>query len=197
MTMHRTAHLGTAFVRTAVAMAALFGASSSVAADTGLASRAAVLTRVLSYERSFDDRVGPSVVIAIVYQPGDRDSEASAASWQSAFESLGNVRVKSRAFSAVKVPARQDAMTAAIEKDGVDVLFVPDSSDRGVPEVIAVARRKKVLSAGSKETYPPAGITLAVATDGAKVKLVVNLVACAAEGIKFSAQVLRLAEVIR
>jgi hypothetical protein len=181
----------------AVALAIFLASSVTGAADATPATRAEVLTRVLSYERGLEDRVGPSVVLAVVYEPGDVASESAADTWLSAFKALDNVRIKGLPFSALKVAALEAPMSAAIDRDGVDILFVPEASERQIPTVTNVARKWRVLSAGSDESYASAGVTLAVATDGPKSKLVINLPSSAAEGIQFSYQVLKLATVIR
>ena len=72
-----------------VLVVALFGAApSSFAAETSKQRHAAILARALSYELTLEQRAGPSVGIAVVYDPGNAASEANADEWLYAVKGL-------------------------------------------------------------------------------------------------------------
>jgi YfiR/HmsC-like len=158
---------------------------------------AAILARVLSFELSLDERVGPSVGVAVVYKSGDRLSEANADEWMQGLRELSSVRIKDRPFFALKIAYAADALLAAIDQQGIDVLLVADGLTAESDAIVKLARSKHTLTAGNAPSYVEKDMTLCVTEQGDNIKIIVNLNAAHLEGIRFSSSLLKLATIIR
>ncbi len=158
---------------------------------------AAILARVLSFELSLDERVGPSVGVAVIYKRGDPASEANAEEWLQGLAELAAVRIKDRPFFAIKVVYAPDALRAAIDQGGIDVLLVADGLTAESEVIAKLARAKHVLTAGNAASYVERDMTLCVTEQGGNIKIIVNLNAAHLEGIRFSSSLLKLATIIR
>ena len=158
---------------------------------------AAILARVLSFELSLDERVGPTVGVAVVYKPGDRLSEANADEWLQGLAELVAVKIKDRPFFAVKVPYTPSALLDVIDHQGVDVLMIADGLVAESEAIARLARSKHVLTAGNATSYVEKDLTLCVTEEGGNIKIIVNLNAARLEGIRFSSSLLKLATIIR
>ena len=166
-------------------------------ADASKNRNAAILARVLSFELSLDERVGPSVGVAVVYKPGDRLSEANADEWIQGLAELVAVKIKDRPLFAVKVPYTSGALLEAIDRQGIDVLLVADGLAAESEAIARLARSKHVLTAGNTISYVEKDMTLCVTEQGGNIKIIVNLNAARLEGIRFSSNLLKLATIIR
>lgn len=158
---------------------------------------AAILARALSYELSLDERAGASVGVAIVYKPGHAASEKNANDWYAALSELTSLKIKDKPFFVVRTTHAQDDMAAAIERLGADVLLVTDGLEAEADAIGRFAASKRVLSASNAPSAVERHLTLCVADDGDKLKVVINLTSAQRERIRFSSNLLKLAKLIR
>ena len=181
------------YLWTGLVVSVLAAAPAQAAKDRN----AAILARVLSFELTLDERVGPSVGVAVIYKRGDAQSEANADEWLRAFRELSTVRIKDRPLFAVKVAYSPHELAWAIERQGVDVLLVSDGLTSEAEAIAQLARSKHVLTAGNATSYVEKDMTLCVTEQSGSVKIIVNLAAAHLEGIRFSSNLLKLATIIR
>jgi YfiR/HmsC-like len=176
---------------------ALFVALLSGARNEPSKSRhAAIVARVLGYELTLEERAGNSVEIAVVYRADDATSEANADDWLYALHELLPVNVKNRPLLASKVPYGINELKAAID-GGADMLLVADGLQAETPWIAKVARSRHVLTAGDSPAYVQQGLTLCVTEEAGKTKILINLNAANAEGVRFGSRLLALASLIR
>jgi hypothetical protein len=167
----------------------------AVAAKT---RNAAILARVLSYELTLDERVGPSVGVAVLYKRGDKVSEANADDWFQALSALASVKIKDRQFFAVKIPYSVNDVMDAIQVKGVDVLLISDGLTGETDEIVRLARARHILTASNNvSSVEGKNVTLCVMEEVEKTKIVINLSSAQQEGIRFSSNLLKLATIIR
>jgi hypothetical protein len=178
----------------AALLAALLAAWPAQAAKT---RNAAILARALSYELTLEERVGPTVTVAVIYKRGAPRSEANADEWMEAFRSLSATRIKDRPLTAVRIAYSTSDVVSAIDNGGADVLLVADGLEAEAPAIARLARAKHVLTASNAIANLAKDLTLCVTEEGDKVKIVVNLDSAHQEGIRFSSNLLKLATIIR
>lgn len=181
--------------RTGLALLVMLLASPAAQAAKGRS--AAVLARVLSFELSLDERVGPSIGVAVVYRRGDPVSESNADDWIQAFAQLSSVRIKDRPLFAVKIAFAPTELVAQIDRQGIDVLLVADGLAAETEAIARVARAKHVLTAGNPPSYVERDLTLCVTEQNGTTEIIVNLKAARLEGVQFSSNLLKLARIIR
>jgi hypothetical protein len=193
----RPGGLGRRMSRWISTMCLVVGSLLAGRADAAKTRNAAILARALSFELTFDERVGPTVVIAVIYKRGDRRSEANADEWIEAFRGLASVRIRDRPLSAVKVGYTAADTLNAIDHDGADVLLVADGLAPELQAIAHIARSRHVLTAANSVADVGKDLTLCITDEGEKVKIVVNLNVAHLEGIRFSSNLLKLATLVR
>ena len=157
---------------------------------------AATLTRALAYDYNLKSRAGDSVVVAILYRQGSAESEAMADGWLRALRPLESAKIQGLPFRAVKLA--WDASTkAALTAQGVDVLLTCEGLDADTAAVRELARSRKLLTVGARQSYVEEGMSLGVFTVGDRLQIWVNLKAASEEGVSFSSDLLRLARVLK
>jgi hypothetical protein len=170
----------------------------SAAADSGRDREAAIVARVLSYERSLEARAGTSVDIAVVFKAGDANSEANARSWLQGFASLSSIKIKDRPVSYRLIAYKSEqALTAAVVDQGLDVILVSDGLARETGEIARVARAHRVLTVANRVEQVERDFTLCVQLESERHKIFVNLSSAALEHIQFSSHLLKLATTLR
>jgi hypothetical protein len=157
-----------------------------------------ILTRALAYDGNLKTRAGEDLLIAVVGRNGNAASEEVASAMSKAFKSLGNVKVQGLAVRAVQLGyASVNTLGLAIESQGIDALYVCPGLEADLPAIIELARKRQVITLGSREDHVKRGLSLGVFAVDAKPTIVVNLAAAKAEGAAFGSDLLRLAKVIR
>jgi hypothetical protein len=174
----------------------LLATPSTAQAQDTQTIEATVLLRALSYDRNLKERAGSSVVAAVVFRPtGSRDKSNAVVD---AFSKLEKVKVQSLPFRVLAVPYQDPAtLRATLVKEGVDLVYVSPGLTAEIPAISTLTRDLDVLTAGSQRGDIVEGLALGVFERSNKRVILVNLAASKAEGASFSAQFLRLAEVIR
>lgn len=157
-----------------------------------------ILTRALAYDSNLKNRAGKEVTIAVLGKPGHAGSEASAAALTAAFRSLSNVKVQGLAMRTTQVRWEGTAaLDSAVGAQGVDVIYVCPGFGGEVAEIIALSRRRQVLTLAASADYVDRGMALGVFPIEGRPTIVVHLAGSRAEGAAFGSDLLKLAKVIR
>jgi hypothetical protein len=157
-----------------------------------------ILTRALAYDENLRSRAGDELVVAILAKAGSKASEQTAEAVGKAFSGLAGIKVQGLPLRSARVNYTSAATLAgAVQKDGIDVIYICPGLDSDLPAILEVARTSHVLSMGSREEYINKGASLGVFLISSKPTICVNLAASKAEGAAFGSDLLRLAKVIR
>ena len=157
-----------------------------------------ILTRALAYDGNLKARAGADLLIAVVGKPGNAASDELASTMGKAFRALGNVKVQGLAVRAMQLAYKDAAgLTAAIEAQGIDALYVCPGLDAELMGIFEATRKLKVITMASRQDYVQRGLSLGVFAIDGKPTILVNLAASKSEGAAFGSDLLRLAKVIR
>jgi hypothetical protein len=181
----------------AAAMLVVFAVTGQAADQPSVPPRleAAILSRVIGADRSLPARVGPSLVIGLVFKGGAANSANLAAF--DAYQALGaqtiagfSPRTRGRAYR-----DRAD-LEAWVEREGIDVLRVADGLSAEIEEIGRVCEARKLFCATPNPDYLKAGLVVAVAMRDNKPRLVVDQPHARAAGVDLDPDVQQLAEVL-
>jgi len=156
------------------------------------------LARVLAYDDKLPNRAGTTVVLAVLYKPGNPSSEKEATESFSQFAKLESYRILGLPFHSVKLPFTSvDALDRAIGSQGIVALYVCPGLDDEIANLKRISRKHKATTIASREEQLAAGLALGVFSLDGQLTVVVNLPASREEGARFSSDLLRLARVIQ
>jgi hypothetical protein len=186
--------------RAAGALGALLFLMTAARAEAPVAPdrQVLILTRALAYDGNLKTRAGEDLLIAVLGRNGNATSEDVAMSMTKAFKSLGNVKVQGLPVRAMMWGFTSvNSLNTAVDVQGIDALYITPGMDADLPAIIELARKRQIITLGSREDYVKRGVSLGVFAVDAKPTIVVNLAAAKAEGAAFGSDLLRLAKVIR
>jgi hypothetical protein len=157
-----------------------------------------ILTRALAYDENLAQRAGDEFVVAVLSRAATAGADPTADAATKAFKNLGGVKIHGLPVRAVRVPyINGTTLAAAVDREGIDALYLCPGVDGDVAAVLEVSRRRKVITMASKEEQVNKGVALGVFNVDNKPTIFVNLAGSKAEGAAFTSDLLRLAKVIR
>jgi uncharacterized protein DUF4154 len=158
--------------------------------------QAAIITRMLGYDRALKGRVGSSLTIGIVIKGGDRTAAKMQSELQQAFAAQGSVQ-------GVPVSAKGHAYTSAaafaewITGQAIDVLYVAPGLDKELEAIRAGCAEHHVVGVSPVRAYVKQGLAVGVVAKGESPGLLVNLAVAKGTGMDMDPKLLSLAEVLR
>jgi len=153
--------------------------------------------RVISHDRNFEKRFRGKVKVGVLFRETDAASKAMGDLMVRELRAVDPYVFGDHGLEVAAIELDADASVAeAISAKGSRVVFVCVGLDDVLPEVVALARSKRVFTIGATVEYVTEGLSFAVEVVNGKPKVVINLAASRAEGTKFTAQLLKLARLV-
>jgi hypothetical protein len=167
--------------------------------DLPVSYQAVFLLRVLAYDRNLKTRSPDTASVLLVYQPGDDSSESAKNDLTHEVNRLAKdlrvadlpIRVSSIAYT------NPDDLDSTIGRTKASAVYLCPGLDPAVSAIMAVSRRRSVLSFTGVEPWVRQGFSVGLVARGARPAVLVNLPASKAEGADLDPALLRLAEIIR
>ncbi len=180
---------------TLVAAATVSGTFAVTTAEAQANSEAALILRVLSYDRNLRSRASGRLTVLAIHggQPGDCGEVVSAVN------QLGRAVAVSgmRAHAVLHAYAGAESLISTARESGAVALYVCPGFDPNIEELTGATHAAHLLSISSREQHVRDGLTVAIVRGGSAPRLIVNVRAAQAEGARLDAALLRLATVIR
>jgi hypothetical protein len=187
--------------RTSLTLAILLAATAAgiAHAQDASARQAALILRILSYDRNLPQRASGQVTILVTFRESDAQSRDESGRVAAAINAMGRrTTVANMHARAVPVPFTDAAsLQAAAGREGAAALYVCQGLGNQTRAISGAARAAHLLSLTAERGALAQGLAVGLVANGAEVQLVINLPAVEAEGARLDATVLRLAEVIR
>jgi hypothetical protein len=167
-------------------------------ADVPANLQAAILAKMLAYDRGLKARAGDSVGIGIVYKEGDEASLRAKGELLRAFEAVG-----SRAIQGLPVRTAEHAYRDAeqlaqwLDAKGIDLAYVTSGLAKERAAIRKACVGKKTLTSGVDRADVEAGLSVAVVTKGTAPRILVNIAAAHEVGADLDPKLLELSDVIR
>lgn len=159
---------------------------------------AVILGRAFAYDYNLKSRAGGALVLGVVFNPQDSNSQSAADAWFESFKALAGVKIQGLPLKVIRVPfSGAAALHASVQNQGIDILFVCDGLESSLSAINGLSHAEKVLTVAATEPMVEQGLALGVFANSGKVEIVVNLPAAGLEGVSFSSDLLRLARIIR
>jgi hypothetical protein len=154
--------------------------------------------KVQSYDRKVGQRLQRKrFVVAIVYKPGARASEAAATEMRDAFTRVvESYRIRG-VKPAVLMVGFDKKLAETLAAGEASMIYITRGLDDSLPAILEIASRLKVPTASSAREHVTSGCTIGIVVDRRKPKIMVNLKSMTAAGMELDAEMLELAEVVR
>jgi hypothetical protein len=156
-----------------------------------------LLLKVLTYDRQFEAKASPKVVIGIVFVPTDAESLSVTNEMISALRRARGKTVKGLPIDHVTVPfTTERQLETAVREQGINVFYVAQGSEEHLDAVLRVSRGKRVTTTTGVPSYVGQGVAVGIGLRLGKPQIFINLEAAKSEGSEFDATLLRIATVV-
>lgn len=182
-----------------LSMAAV-AASPDAARDEPLPAvrQALILMRALAYDENLAGRAHGSVDLRVLFRKSHAASEQTATRMTRAFATLATSSVAGLPIAVTSLAyAGAEPLRKTVEAEGVDAIYVCDGLETEIATLAQIAHKAKVLTMGSSVEQVHAGLALGVFHAEGKPVILLNLPASRLEGALFTADLLRLAKIVR
>jgi len=157
-----------------------------------------ILLKVLTYDRNFEKKVGDKLVIGILYDSQDDDSEKIKEKVSDVLDSLSGKTVKDVPFTYVDLDYNsKKSQKNSIESKKVDVLYLAPGGIGHLKSIVQISQEYKILTITGVPDYVKRGISVGIGLKDKKPEIWINLGSTKAEGSDFTANLLKLCKVIR
>ena len=154
-----------------------------------------LLTKVLQFDRSFAERTGDEVVIAILYQSRFRASLTARDAVAEAFaahQRIGDKLIRVVSIEIVPGQSPEGPLAAS----GATVAYITPLRSTGLLDILDVTRRLHILTSTGVPSYVTEGVSVGISVRADRPEILINLDASIEEGARFSSELLKLSSVL-
>lgn len=176
--------------RFGVVLFLLFLLNSTVfAMEVPVSIQIPLLFKVFSFEKNIQTLTDSTIKIAIVYNVDDSQSIIVKDDVLNAFNANASKKIRGKDFSVAAVETDTDLSQ-------FNVVYFTPGNDEKLANMIDVCNSNNVLTVTGETAYAQQGVTLALAQENSKPKIIINKNAAQMSGASFSATLLALARLI-
>jgi hypothetical protein len=157
-----------------------------------------IFLKILAYDRNLNQRVGERLNIGIIYS--DRTNPESGDNLSNVIEALGqnqSTEIKGLpvTFTVLRF-STPEAFTQRLMEAGINIVYLTSGLRENLRDIVAVTRQLKVLSLAAEIVYLKSGVALGLHPIEGRLRIFINLKASREEGARFSANILKLCEIV-
>lgn len=151
--------------------------------------------KVMSFDRAFHARTGRSLVIAVVYQRGNR------ASIDARDEALRAIAMAPRKGDGVErhgiaVDLDSESLAARLTRESADIVYITPLRSIDIRTIVTAAEVAGASTWTGVASYMAQGVSVGVRLEADRPRIVINLDASHRQQMDFSSELLKLADVI-
>lgn len=162
--------------------------------EVPVAIQVPLFLKVMSFDRQLHARSAGALVIAFAYQGGFRASaDAKDQAWRAA---SGIREIDGIAVTLVAIDLDKEELATALTRSKATLLYVSPVRGVDLNDLMAVTRANRVTTLTGVVRYVELGCAVGVRLRGDRPRIVVNLAGARLEGAEFTAELLRLADVL-
>lgn len=154
-----------------------------------------LLLKILSFNRTLRHSVDNTIVIGVIYQSRFRYSREIKEEFEEAAarvqQIMGTYRIKYQYIDIDRIdPATR------LRNEQFSALYITPLRAYGVGDILTITRAEKVLSMTGVPEYTEKGVAVCIGLKADKPQIIIKLSGARAEGVDFSAQLLKFAKIL-
>ncbi len=179
------------------ALALALGAGNAAAQGGSLPAdmQMALISKILRFDRHLE-RYGGEVVLAFLYQPGNRESGRLANELNDAARGLHGVGPARQTFRTVLLPYRSGTdLRSELKRQGIALLYVAPMRAVDLKQLVEQAHAAGVLTISGEAEPIQAGCAIGLQERGPRPAVSIRLASARRVGSDFDSRLLALADV--
>ena len=153
--------------------------------------------RILSFDRALAKRTSKDARVLVLYKLTNEESELEGKNLLDALKSVRNIKVSGMPVRVYLKSFDGKQFASDLEKIRPAAIYVCSGLASELATITQAATQTRSLTISSTESYVKSGLSVALVAGARKVRILINLKASRAEGVRFDAGLLRLAEVLK
>jgi hypothetical protein len=160
--------------------------------------QAAIITRLLGYDRALKSRVKSAVVIGVVVRPSERSSVKAEQEIRQAFEALGKAEAQGLPLRLASHSLKDVAALGPwLAEAHVSLLYVTPGLEGEVDAISKACAAAGIPAVSPVRSFVERGLAVGVILKSDRAGILVNLPVARATGMDLDPKLLGLSEVIR
>jgi hypothetical protein len=164
-------------------------------ADVPVGLQIPLFLKVVSFDRQLASRMDEELVVAVAYQGGNRESVRAMDDVVRAIRSARGVPGMPE-LRVVSIDLDKTSLVVELARRQVTILYVAPLRSVDIAIIADAARAARVTTFTGTPRYLSDGLAVSVRYQGERPKLLINVDAARLEGAEFSAELLKLAQVM-
>ncbi len=166
------------------------------AAPVPVSLQVPILFKILSLDKNLTRRAGETINVGLVFDSRDKNSSRERGEFK---ETMGNdKKLAGKSIVIQEFDAASGGNLAEFSsKNSISILYATVGVEKLTDEMIRIAREQKVTTAASSLSYVEKGFSVSFEVEDNKPRIVINHDASKDEGCSFSAQVLKVARIVK
>lgn len=175
------------------------GRIASAADDLLPSKQAALLLRVLPFDRNFHQRAADTVTVAVLHREGNPISETYGLDMTAALRDLARgMRLRGLSVRVISIGySSSEKIEAALAQQKLAAIYVCPGLVDVFDSISDITRKYEILSFSGRESEVRDHLSIGLLRRGTRPEILVNLRAAAAEGADLEPELLALSEVLR
>jgi S1-C subfamily serine protease len=193
---HRTRTAATVALALSLTVAAPLRSAADALVPADL--QAAIITRLLGYDRALKNRVKSAVVIGVVVKPSERSSAKAEQEIRQAFEALGKPEAQGLPLRLASHSLKDIATLGPwLTEARVSLLYVTPGLEGEVDAISKACADAGIPAVSPVRSFVERGLAVGVILKSDRAGILVNLPVARAAGMDLDPKLLGLSEVIR
>lgn len=166
------------------------------AAPVPISLQVPILFKILSLDKNLTRRAGETISVGVIYDSRDKNSSRERSEFKESVgqdKKLAGKDIVIQEFDA----ASGGSLAEFSSRHSISILYATTGVEKLTEEMIRIARDQKVTTAASSLSYVEKGFSVSFEVEDNKPRIVINHDASKDEGCSFSAQVLKVARIVK
>lgn len=152
--------------------------------------------KILRYDRNISNRGEKGLKIGILYNPSSKLSTKMKEDFEEEFKLMKDNTINGIQVFIVPIKGVGE-LSKAIQNYGVNILYIARGFDNELDDILDICKKDSVLTLTGVPKYAERGVAVGLGIKMNRPQIIINTKVAKEVGAKFSADILKLAKVIK
>ena len=152
--------------------------------------------KILKYDRNIAERGKNGLKLGVLYNPASKKSTKAFKDFQENFNQIENRTVNGIQVFLIPIKG-YEALSSSVKSYGVNIVYIASGFDSQLDDILSFCRSNKILTLTGVPKYAEKGVAVGLGIKMKKPQIIINNPVAKELGANFSADILKLAKVIK
>ncbi len=152
--------------------------------------------KILKYDRNISQRGAEGLKMGLLYNPAVKKSVRTKEDFEKKFNELQEKQIKNITLLLIPIKGYNE-LSNAISNYDINLLYITSGFDNKLVSILDKCKTEKILTLTGYPEYAEQGTTIGLGIKDDKPEIIINTIVAKEIGADFSADILKLARVIK